>query len=472
MKRIAVKIGSNVLTRKDGTLDITRMSALVDQVADLHRQGMEIVLISSGAVASGRSEIKAGKKLDPVSARQLYSAVGQAKLINRYYELFREHGMTCGQVLTTKENFGSRTHYLNQKHCMEVMLENKVIPIVNENDTISVTELMFTDNDELSGLIATMMGMDALVILSNIDGIYNGNPSDPDSSVIREIECGKTDLSEYVQTSKSSFGRGGMLTKCHIAQKVADEGIAVIIANGKKVMLENKVIPIVNENDTISVTELMFTDNDELSGLIATMMGMDALVILSNIDGIYNGNPSDPDSSVIREIECGKTDLSEYVQTSKSSFGRGGMLTKCHIAQKVADEGIAVIIANGKKDNILPMLLAVDSDTVCTRFIPASKPVSSVKKWIAHSEGFAKGEIHINKGAEKALTAPKATSVLLVGVTRIEGDFEKDDIVKIMNEEGVQIGVGCTAYDSEEARKQIGQRDLKPLIHYDYLYLD
>ena len=232
--RIAVKIGSNVLTRKDGTLDITRMSALVDQVAKLHRKGVEVVLISSGAVASGRSEIKASKKLDPVSARQLYSAVGQAKLINRYYELFREHGMTCGQVLTTKENFGSRTHYLNQKHCMEVMLENKVIPIVNENDTISVTELMFTDNDELSGLIATMMGMDALIILSNIDGIYNGNPSDPSSTVIREIDGSKEDLSEYVQTSKSSFGRGGMLTKCSIAQKVADEGITVIIANGKK----------------------------------------------------------------------------------------------------------------------------------------------------------------------------------------------------------------------------------------------
>ena len=232
--RIAVKIGSNVLTRKDGTLDITRMSALVDQVAELHRKGVEVILISSGAVASGRSEIKVGKKLDSVSARQLYSAVGQAKLINRYYELFREHGMTCGQVLTTKENFGSRTHYLNQKHCMEVMLENKVIPIVNENDTISVTELMFTDNDELSGLIATMMGMEALIILSNIDGIYNGNPSDPSSTVIREIDGGKEDLSEYVQTSKSSFGRGGMLTKCNIAQKVADEGITVIIANGKK----------------------------------------------------------------------------------------------------------------------------------------------------------------------------------------------------------------------------------------------
>ena len=234
MKRIAVKIGSNVLTRKDGTLDITRMSALVDQVAELHHAGMEIVLISSGAVASGRSEVKVGKKLDSVSARQLYSAVGQAKLINRYYELFREHGLMCGQVLTTKENFGSRTHYLNQKHCMEVMLEHGVIPIVNENDTISVTELMFTDNDELSGLIATMMGMDALIILSNIDGIYNGNPADSASQVIPVVERGKTDLASYVQTGRSSFGRGGMLTKCHIAQKVADERIMVVIANGKR----------------------------------------------------------------------------------------------------------------------------------------------------------------------------------------------------------------------------------------------
>ncbi|MDR1556941.1 MAG: glutamate 5-kinase [Tannerellaceae bacterium] len=355
-KRIAVKIGSNVLTRKDGTLDITRMSALVDQVSDLHRQGLEIVLVSSGAVASGRSEISVEKKLDPVSARQLYSAVGQAKLINRYYELFREHGITCGQVLTTKENFSSRTHYLNQKHCMEVMLENKVIPIVNENDTISVTELMFTDNDELSGLIASMMKMDILIILSNVDGIYNGNPSDLQSFVIPEI--------------------------------------------GKK------------------------------------------------------------------------EEVSDYVQATKSSFGRGGMLTKCSIARKVADEGIAVVIANGKRDNILPDLLDTESRVVCTRFRPSDKPVSSVKKWIAHSEGFAKGEVHINQGAVEALQGNRAVSILLVGVTRIAGDFEKDDIVRIIDDKGGAIGVGCAGYDSREALRLLGCRDIKPLIHYDYLYLD
>ncbi|MEG1617149.1 MAG: glutamate 5-kinase [Bacteroidales bacterium] len=356
-KRIAVKIGSNVLTRKDGTLDFTRMSALSDQVAELHKAGVEVILISSGAVASGRSEVKVNRKLDSVSARQLFSAVGQAKLINRYYELFRDHGIACGQVLTTKENFGSRRHYLNQKNCMEVMLDEKVIPIVNENDTISVTELMFTDNDELSGLIATMMGADALIILSNIDGIYTGNPSDPDSEVIREIQTGRTDISSYIQTSRSSFGRGGMITK-------------------------------------------------------------------------YN------------------------------------------IARKVAEEGIEVIIANGKTDNILPLLLKKGSKQICTRFLPSEKPVSSVKKWIAHSEGFAKGEIHLNEGATEAVLGEQAVSILPVGVTRIAGDFETDDIVRIFDFRGKQIGVGKISVDSLKAAALTGTKGAKPFVHYDYLYLD
>ena len=356
-KRIAVKIGSNVLTRPDGTLDVTRMSALVDQVAHLHRNGVEVILVSSGAVASGRSELKPARKLDAVSGRQLFSAVGQAKLINRYYELFRDHGIACGQVLTTKESFATRTHYLNQKHCMEVMLENGVIPVVNENDTIAVTELMFTDNDELSGLIATMMGADVLVILSNIDGIYNGDPADPASEVIREI--------------------------------------------GDR-----------------------------------------------------------------------KEDLSEYIQTGKSQFGRGGMLTKCHIARKVADEGIGVLIANGKKENILPAVLQEGSTEVCTRFIPSERPVSNIKKWIAHSEGFAKGEIQVNEGARLALLQPKASSLLPVGVTRIAGEFEKDDIVRIIDEKGNFLGVGRVNCNSRVAAQCMGQRAGKPLVHYDYLYLD
>ena len=233
MRRIAVKIGSNVLTRRDGTLDITRMSAIVDQVAELHKRGMQVILVSSGAVASGRSEIRPSHTLDEVSSRQLYSAIGQAKLMGKYYTLFREHGITCGQVLTTKEGLDKEDHYLNQQRCMEVMLSEGVIPIVNENDTLSITELMFTDNDELSGLMAQMMQVSQLIILSNIDGIYDGNPADPESCVIRTVMA-TDDMEQYIQTGKSSLGRGGMLTKCHVARRVAAEGIPVVIANGKR----------------------------------------------------------------------------------------------------------------------------------------------------------------------------------------------------------------------------------------------
>lgn len=236
-KRIIVKVGSNVLTRSDGTLDVTRMSALVDQLAELRQQGFEVILVSSGAVASGRSELQLpateAAQLDSVEQRQVFSAVGQAKLMGRYVELFRDHGIHVGQVLTMKENFAPGEQYDNQRQCMTAMLAHGVVPIVNENDTVCVTELMFTDNDELSGLVAQMMECEALVILSNIDGIYTGNPDDPQSQLIQEVPHG-TDLSQYLQTKRSSAGRGGMQSKYHTAQLVADAGIHVYIANGKR----------------------------------------------------------------------------------------------------------------------------------------------------------------------------------------------------------------------------------------------
>lgn len=356
-KRIAVKIGSNVLTSKDGMLDTERMASLVAQIAELHKNGVEIILVSSGAVASGRGELHLDKKIDAVKSRQLFSAVGQVKLLNNYYELFAKHGIRCGQVLTMKECFSTRRLYLNQKQCIEVMLENKVIPIVNENDTVAVTELMFTDNDELSGLMATMMDMEALVILSNIDGIYNGNPADEGTFVIREI-----------------------------------------------------------------------TENDR--------------------------------------------DLSRFIQTKKSSFGRGGMITKTNIARKVAKEGITVIIANGTRENILPELLKKGSDVVCTTFTPSEKEISSVKKWIAHSEGYAKGTLVINEKAKAKLLSDEAVSLLPIGVVSVEGEFEKDDIVKIVTADGISIGVGKVSCDSVKARTIIGNKGGRALVHYDYLFLE
>lgn len=384
VQRLVIKVGSNVLTRLDGTLDVTRMSALVDQVAELRQRGIEVILVSSGAVASGRSEVQAVKKLDSVEQRQLFSAVGQAKLINRYYELFREHHMAVGQVLTTKENFGTRRHYLNQKRCMSVMLENGVIPIVNENDTISVTELMFTDNDELSGLIASMMDAQLLVILSNIDGIYNGNPADSTSEVIREIAPGM-DLDNYIQTGKSSFGRGGMITKTRIARQVADEGITVVIANGRREQILIQLIEALEEKPLSAGTASAATTAATTAATLPT--------------------------------------------TSAQA---------------------------------LPF----------TRFIPATTPTSSVKKWIAHSEGFAKGEIHLNAAASELLLEEKPISILPVGITAVKGEFEKDDIVRIIGNDGQSLGVGRVSCNAAQVSAVMGKHGKKPVVHYDYLCID
>lgn len=358
--RIIVKIGSNVLTRADGTLNITRMSSLVDQVAELRKQGLEVIMVSSGAMAAGRGLMhgKINGSLDPVSARQLYSSVGQAKLINRCFDLFSDHGITCGQILTTKESLSTRDHYLNQKHCMEVMLDHGVIPIVNENDTISVTELMFTDNDELSGLLASMMGAQALVILSNIDGVFDGDPADPYSHVISDID---------------SF--------CH------------------------------------------------------------------------------PDDTSI-------------IQDSKSSFGRGGMRTKFRIALKAASEGIDVVIANGTRDNILTDIICRRAHVPHTVFHGADKPTSTVKKWIAHSEGFAKGRIIVNQGAFDALTSDKATSLLPVGIEKVDGTFETGDIVGIATPDGKTFAYGRVSCSSSKAATAAGHRGGRPVVHYDYLWVE
>ena len=354
--RIVIKVGSNVLTRDDGKLDVTRMSSLADQIAWLRRQGYQIILVSSGSVAGGRSIFRANKRLDSVEQRQLYSAIGQVRLIHLYYELLREHGIHVGQVLTMKETFATRRQYLNQRSCMEVMLQNGVLPIVNENDTVSVTELMFTDNDELSGLIASMMQAQALIILRNVDCIY---------------------------------GPGSTPRK-------------------------PQILPVVRQGD----------------------------------------------------------DLTPYISREKSGFGRGGMLTKCAIARQVADEGIKVCIANGKTPNILIDLIRRPEQTVHTEFEPNTQPVSPVKKWIAHSASFAKGAVRINDCAVSALLGKEATSLLLVGVTAVEGDFEEGDIIRILDSTGRVIAVGRSAYSANQARQHLGEHNLKPLVHYDYLYLE
>lgn len=354
-KKIVVKLGTNVLTRPDGALDITTISHIVDQLVQLKKEGRAVILVSSGAVGAGKSAITLSKNINKIVQRQVYSAVGQIHLLNLYNNLFSNHQIFCAQVLATKEDFRDRSHYLNMKNCFQALLRDNVIPIVNENDVISVNELMFTDNDELAGLIAAMMNADALLILSTVDGILDGPPDLPKSKTIAEINAADRKIEQFILPSKSSFGRGGMHTKFKISQKVSKLGITTFIANGKR-------------------------------------------------------------QYIIRDI--------------------------------------------------------IKGDFIGTKIL-AQKGASNIKRWMAFNESTNKGTVHVNEGAVAALCSKdKVSSLLPVGITKIEGTFKKGDIIKIVDERAITIGMGVAQYGIEKALEYIGKNGKKALIHYDYLLID
>lgn len=351
--RIVVKIGSNVLTNTAGTPDLEHIGHLVDQLAWLRQQGAEVILVTSGAVAMGRAVLPQLDHLNKVMRRQVWASVGQARLMHFYQELFQPYHIHVAQLLVTKEDFRDREHYLNMKHCLQGLLRGDIIPVINENDAVAVTELMFTDNDELAGLVAATVNAGALVILSNVDGIFDGHPADPGSKLIPEIQPGNPQFQQYILPSISSFGRGGMQTKYRIAAKSALLGIDTYIANGKT------------------------------------------------------------------------PDILQMIWEKSGRF---------------------------------------------TRF-PAQKQASNLKKRLAHQPAERRGVVHLNEGAAEVLRSPhRVSSLLPVGLTRIEGDFEPGDLISLQHEEQ-EIGIGVARYSAATARKYIGQKGGKPLVHYDYLLI-
>jgi len=216
-QRLVLKVGTNVLTRPDGRLDVTNISHLVDQIAVLKAAGVSLVLVSSGAVGAGRELLPSHAGFGDVARRQVLSAIGQVRLMELYRQLFAGHGLLCAQVLATKEDFRDDDgHAENMLNCLQALLHDQIVPVVNENDVVSVTELMFTDNDELAGLAARMLEVDAL------------------SQLIPLLAAADDSAGDFIQDKKTSFGRGGMGTKLRIARQTAMAGIPVFLGNGRQ----------------------------------------------------------------------------------------------------------------------------------------------------------------------------------------------------------------------------------------------
>ena len=346
---IIIKVGTGVLTTDKGLLDESMVKQIVDEIVVVKKHGIRIVLVSSGAMGAGRTLLTPAKKLTRVEQRQILAAVGQVKLMSTYAAYFKNYGYHSAQVLATKEDFRDRHHYLNMKNCFTALLNNDVVPIVNENDVVAVDELMFTDNDELAGLVTSLLNAERLIILTTVNGILD------------------------------------------------------------------------REGKSIAVVDRL-------------------------------------------------TNLEDYIENKKSTFGRGGMLTKSAVAKRLAKLGTTTHIIDGKQPENISKIIA--GEMIGTTFLPEHK-VSPHKKWLAHARGNEQGSVIINQCAEEIFQDnSKATSLLPVGITNIQGEFKKGDIVKIIGPTGRELGYGRANYAADDIQKVLGKKNQRPFIHYDYLFLD
>lgn len=234
-QKIVVKVGTNVMTNKDNRIVRPVLRNLVQQIAELYERDIITVLVSSGSVIAGKEVLGNSKIENNTQRRQVYSAIGQPRMMRHYYNIFNDHGMKCAQVLPTKRDFSPGIHRQNMINCVEGLLSEGVIPIANEDDAVSVTMSMFSDNDELASLIAQLINADKLIILTDIDGLYTGHPASETSDLVHHVNP-EENLDKYIKDNnkKEEEGRGGMGSKLDYAQQAAANNIPTYIANGKK----------------------------------------------------------------------------------------------------------------------------------------------------------------------------------------------------------------------------------------------
>ena len=246
-KRVVIKVGTNVMTNKDNRILGPVLKELVRQIAELYERDIMTVLVSSGSSIAGQEILGGCKIQDKSIRRQVFSAVGQPRMMRHYYSIFHDYGMRCAQVLATKRDFDPGKHRENMINCYEGLLAEGIIPIANEDDAVSLTMSMFSDNDELASLVAELINADKLIILTDIEGFYTGHPEDENSEKLNEVKVDEN-VEKYVQTSDKGEGegRGGMGSKLKIAKGTANKDIPTYIANGKR---HNVILDIIDGKD-------------------------------------------------------------------------------------------------------------------------------------------------------------------------------------------------------------------------------
>jgi len=348
-KRLIIKIGSTLLVDENsGKIRSKWLAGLAKEIASLKSQGISVAVVSSGAIAVGRSHLRLSSGILALEQKQASAATGQIRLAHAWQEALAHHAITVAQILLTPSDTEERRRHLNARATIEMLLKLGAVPVINENDTVATEEIRYGDNDRLAARVAQMISADTLILLSDVDGLYEGNPQ------------------------------------------------------------ENSEAKLISE--------------------------------------VHDVTP---------EIEA-------MAGVASSAYSSGGMVTKLEAAKIAMAAGCSMAIVDGREADVIERLTAGDR---CTWFIPQSEPLTARKRWIAGSVT-SSGTIIIDNGALNALKSGK--SLLPPGVTNVEGSFERGDIVTIRVIDGENIGLGLSAYSSEDALLICGRksRDIEGILGY------
>lgn len=234
-KRIVVKVGSSLVTAEGRGIDQATLNRWADQIAEVKRRGIEVVWVSSGAIAEGVKRLGWAKKPKAVNELQAAAAVGQMGLAQAYEQAFAPHGLFCAQILLTHEDLSSRTRYLNARSTLQTLLAKNIVPVINENDTVTTDEIKLGDNDTLGALVTNLVDADALIILTDQSGLYDSDPRrNPQAQFISRISAAHPDLERMAGGAGSGVGTGGMYTKVKAAKRAAVSGAATVVASGRE----------------------------------------------------------------------------------------------------------------------------------------------------------------------------------------------------------------------------------------------
>jgi len=311
---VVVKVGTNVLANSEGVLDRTRIASLAAQIHSVRSRGWRVVLVSSGAIGAGVGKLNLGKRPTDLPHLQACAAIGQTALMQIYQEGFAPHGILPAQILLTAGDFDSRARYLNVRNTILTLFEYQSLPIINENDTVSVAEIKFGDNDQLAAMVANLMQAKLLILLTNVDGLYSADPGiDPKATLLETVSEIDRNVTDLAGTTKSQLGTGGMRSKLKAARLATSAGGAVIMANGST----DGILEAVFRGETVGTLFLPQSDGipawKRWIGLTARPKG------LLRID----------DGAQQAVVQLGKSLLPVGVREVLGDFGKGDLVSIC-----------------------------------------------------------------------------------------------------------------------------------------------